>query len=348
MTAGQPTEMPKSSRLPTRDEILKATKCFSSNSEAGTPALDVLKAAVKRATEDATTAGWVRTKEQLDGGYFTRPQKVSCERGVATALLELNVARMGPSSKRILDLTLEHELARFEALPARMQAAIMVNSAQRHGLTRKLAAFPRYKDVKHQTAQTIKLVQVATAEARVRKMIPPATDYTYQAPVVISLDATGKPTTTRSGRDTLRNGQSLPSNLVERGLEYQKASRDISTRLVDFLESQFKSKPECNKLQIRALYSIEIHYENGVTTKYPKMRSGGAFKSIASRARQSGWVMDGEVASWFITAIQNRRELRNWYDRLPSDDYRVKDNEQHEAWLQTMIEVVVALAGHQA
>ena len=58
--------------------------------------------------------------------------------------------------------------------------------------------------------------------------------------------------------------------------------------------------------------------------------------------------MNDEVAGWFITAITGRRELRNWYDRLPSSDPRLKENEQHEAWLQTMIEVVVALAGHQA
>ena len=181
-----------------------------------------------------------------------------------------------------------------------------------------------------------------------RKLIPPATDYTYQAPVVISLDAAGKPSITRFDHDTLRNGQSLPPNLVKLGLAYQKASRDISTRLVDFLKSQLDSKPECSRAQIRALYTIEDHTENVVSSKYPRMRSGGAFKSIASKARQSGWVMNDEVAGWFITAIKNRRELRNWYDRFPSNDSRREDNEQHEAWLQMIIEVVVALAGHQA
>lgn len=209
-------------------------------------------------------------------------------------------------------------------------------------------AFPRYKNAKQQTAQTVKFVQIATAEARVRKLIPPATDYTYQAPVVISLDAAGKPSITRFDHDTLRNGQSLPPNLVKLGLAYQKASRDISTRLVDFLKSQLDSKPECSRAQIRALYTIEDHTENVVSSKYPRMRSGGAFKSIASKARQSGWVMNDEVAGWFITAIKNRRELRNWYDRFPSNDSRREDNEQHEAWLQMIIEVVVALAGHQA
>jgi hypothetical protein len=55
----------------------------------------------------------------------------------------------------------------------------------------------------------------------------------------------------------------------------------------------------------------EEHTENGISTKYPKMNSGGAFKSLASRVRQAGWIMDDETAGWFITAIQNRRELRN-------------------------------------
>jgi hypothetical protein len=261
------------------------------------------------------------------------------------------VARQAPSSKRIIDLTLKHEKTRLQHLPARLQIAILVNRAQRLRLTQMLAPFPGYTHVQQQSAQVIKLIQIATSEARVRQLVPPATDYTYQAPVIITLDAAGEPSTTRSDHDTLRIGQPLPPNLVKLGLAYQKASRDISTRLADFLKSHFGSKSEWFKAQTpetRALYSIEEHTEKGASIMYPKMRSGGAFKSIASRARQLGWVMDDETAGWFITAIQNRRELRNWYDRLPSNDSRLKDNEQHEAWLQIIIEVVVALAGHQA
>jgi hypothetical protein len=57
--------------------------------------------------------------------------------------------------------------------------------------------------------------------------------------------------------------------------------------------------------------------------------------------------MDGLTARDFITVIKGRRKLRDWYDRLPKDDPRSADNQNHEAWLQTLIEVVVILAGHK-
>ena len=147
MTAGRPTEIPKSNELPTRDEILKVTKCFSSNGKVGTLALDVLTVAVKRAADDATTAGWLRTQEQVDGGPFSRPRKVLCLHDAAKTLRELDVARLKLSSKRVLDLTLEHDLNCYQDLPANMQVTILVNRAQRHHLTRLLAPFPGYRHV---------------------------------------------------------------------------------------------------------------------------------------------------------------------------------------------------------
>lgn len=347
MTVGQRTDIPKISKLPTREEILKVTKCFSSNGEAGTPALDVMTAAVQRATDDATSSCWMRTKEQIDGGLFSQPRKMRFEHNAALALVELDFARMA-SSEEFVDFAVDPDLFRYEGLPTRIQVAITANTAQRHGLTRKLAKFPRYRNIQQQTPRTIKLIQIATAEARVRKLIPPATDYTYQAPATTALRTARTTNAKLSGRDKPGNGQHLLPNLAKTGRDYQKAGRNISIRLVKVLESQFDSKPECVKTQTRAMYSIAEHTENGVTTEHPKMESSGAFKNIASRVRQSGWVMDDEVAGWFITAIQGRRELRNWYDRLPSDDARFKDNDKHEAWLQTIILVVVTLAGHQA
>ena len=142
------------------------------------------------------------------------------------------------------------------------------------------------------------------------------------------------------------DGQALPSNLAKTGRDYQKAGRDISTRLVEFLESKFDTKSECVRSKVRALYRFEDYTDNGESIEYPKMESSSAFKNIASRARQSGGVMDDEVAGWFITAIQGRRELRDWYGRLPSYDSPFIDNDKHEAWLQTIIQVVVILAGH--
>jgi len=347
MTGGRRTEIPKSDELSTRDEILKTTKCFSASGKAGRPALDVMTAAVKRAVDDGTSSGWMRTKEQIDGGPFSQPRKLLFEWPAAVALVELDLARMGPSSEYDLDYAVGHELFRYENLPVRIQTAITANTAQRHDLTQMLANIPRYKNIQQQTPQTIKLIHIATAEARVRKLIPPATDYTYQAPEVTALRPAGTTTAKLSGLDKPGNGQSLPSNLAKTGRGYQKAGRDISTRLVKFLESQLDSKTECVKTQTRSLYSTVEHTENGATTEYPKMESSGAFKTVASRARQWGWVMDDEVAGWFITAIQGRRELRNWYDLLPKDDPRSEDNQKHEAWLQTTIEVVVALAGHK-
>ena len=179
-------------------------------------------------------------------------------------------------------------------------------------------------------------------------MVPPATKYTYQVPVAAMPGKIGMPDTIPSDCAGFKEGEELPSNLGSVTCDYSKAGRDISTCLVDFLEAELPSWPAHVRDRVYGLYSTEQHIEDGVSTKYPKMRSNSAFESVARAARQSGWTMTDEVAGWFITAITGRRELRNWYDRLPHNNSRFEANEQHEAWLQTMIEVVVALVGHQA
>ena len=335
---GRRTEIPKSDQLPTPNDILKTRKCFSSNGEARSPALDILAAAVKMASNDATNANWVRTLVQVDGGSFSRPRVVRDQGDADRLLLELEVARAGPSSKRILDLKLEHETDRFQELPKRMEDAFMVNIAQRHGFTNVFARFPRFTNTGKPTACVIKLIQLASQEARVYD------EHTnkYQAPVTFAPFATGRPDAVLPDQIT-----DLPPELEPTASAYSKAGRDISTCLVDFLEAKMISWPAHVRDHIYGLYSTQEHIERGVSTKYPRMKSNRAFLGIARKARETGWTMDDEVAGWFITAIQNRRELRNWYDRLPSNDSRVEDNDKHEAWLQTMIEVVVILAGDQ-
>jgi hypothetical protein len=150
-----------------------------------------------------------------------------------------------------------------------------------------------------------------------------------------------------SDSDEPEEDNGLPPRLEKVVRDYSKAGRDISTRLVDFLEELMPSMLADDSDQIYRLYSTEEHIEDGVSTKYPKMKTNSAFEEVAISATEWGWTMNDEVAGWFITAITGRRELRNWYDSLPSDDSRLEENEKHEAWLQTMIEVVVILVGHQ-
>ena len=301
----------------------------------------MLVASAKMAIDDATTAGWVRTREQIYGGLARPPPFIKTADDADMFLLEFDLARTKASCKRVLDLTLEHERARFRELPARMKVAFSANRAQCHRLTKSFATFPQFACVQYQTAQTCKLIQIASQEVRVRRRLPPSMKYEYQAPVAVALGATDTPNTTE-----LQSGAHLPYDLGQAGRNYRKAGRNISIRLEKFLESQMGSWPEADRACIRSLYSIEEHAEDGISTKYPKMRSNSAFVSLAHIARELGWEMDGEMADWFIVATRERRKLRNWYDRLPHNDSRFEANSQHEAWLQTLIEVVVALAGH--
>ena len=328
-------------RLSTLDEILKARRCFSSNIETRSPALDVVAAAVKMASIDATSANWVRTLEQIDGGSFRRPRAVRSQDDAENLLLELEVARARPSSRRILWTKLHYELNRFEDLPEKMSDAFLVNIAQRHGFTNVFARFPRFTRIQKSTAQTIKLVQLASEEARVYEFDKD----TYRAPPVFKPAAVGN-----SDAKLPKDDTNFSPGLESTVRDYSKAGRDISTRLVDFLEEKMidLDQPGPVRDHTYGLYSTQEHTENGVTTKYPKMRSNSAFLIVARKARQSGWTMDDEVAGWFIIAVEGRRKLRDWYDRLSRDDPRFESNKSHEAWLQTIIEVVVALVGHQA
>ena len=323
---------------------------ISSRGGTGDPAKKILRAAARMAADDATTAGWWRSKEQLDGGPFNQLPAFGTADEADMFLLELDLARAGPSSKQTLDFTLEHEKTRFQKLPEGMRIAFSANRAQHHGFTRFLNGLPEYTNVKPQTAQIIKLLRLANQEVRVRSRIPPSTKYTYQTPVATMPGKIGMPNTSdsdESDSDEPEEDNGLPPRLEKVVRDYSKAGRDISTRLVDFLEELMPSMLADDSDQIYRLYSTEEHIEDGVSTKYPKMKTNSAFEEVAISATEWGWTMNDEVAGWFITAITGRRELRNWYDSLPSDDSRLEENEKHEAWLQTMIEVVVILVGHQ-
>jgi len=277
------------------------------------------------ACDDATTSGWVRTREQIDGGPFRQPRPYSSADEADTFLLELDQARTRIVPRPILEITLIHEKARFRELPLRSRVAFSVNRAQYHGLTSTLAGFPRFSNVVQQTKQTMKLLRLASAEARVLKSIPPDSEFTYQAPVVVPPGAVDMSHSVPSGRKEPKTGERPPLDLVITGRSYSKAGRNISRRLVDFLVSKESSWPKSERDDIGNSYTIEEHVEYGVSTRYPKMISCSCFIRLARKARQSGWVMDDELASLFITAITGRRKLREWHDRLPIDDPRFRE-----------------------
>jgi hypothetical protein len=297
--------------------------------------VDILKAAIKMASDDAASAAWVRTQEQIYGGGLGRPRKLSIFEDVGVFLLEHDIAASGPSSKQALDQAIQVEKARFQELPWKIKHVLTVNRAQIYNYTSLLELFTGCANLDTQTAQTLRLIQLACAEKRSYRWSSTEMQRTYQAP----LACTASPT-------TLPKGEQLPDDLVAIGIDYSKAGRDISRRLVAFLVSQMDSRSE-SEGDFEKLYTIEKRIGYSDSDEYPKMNSSGAFISIARKARQWGWKMDDETAGWFITAISGRRKLRNWYDRLSKDDPRFQANHNHEAWLQTLVEVVVALAGHK-
>jgi hypothetical protein len=102
---------------------------------------------VNMASDDATSAGWVRTKEQICGGELNRPRKLRTEEDVHLSLIEHDLAFARPSSSRVLHQAIRIETARFEELPWKFRVAFSVNKAQRYGLTHVLAAFSEFAHV---------------------------------------------------------------------------------------------------------------------------------------------------------------------------------------------------------
>jgi hypothetical protein len=75
-----------------------------------------------------------------------------------------------------------------------------------------------------------------------------------------------------SNSDEPEEDNGLPPRLEKVVHDYSKAGRDISTRLVDFLEELMPSMLADDSDQIYRLYSTEEHIEDGVSTKYPKIK----------------------------------------------------------------------------
>lgn len=224
--------------------------------------MQILKAATQMATDDAITTGWVYAREQVDGGPFTQPQTFATADEADMFLLELHLARTRPVTKRILDLILEHEKIRFRELPPRLRFASSVNRAQDHGLTSSLAVFARFANVEKQNVHTIKLIRLASAEARLHRSVPPTNELQYIAPVVIT--GAGLAASTH---EELPSDEKLPDHLRETARKYKKVGREITTRLVKFLNSQTKSWTEDERAEVRDLYCIRVymvHFQVGV------------------------------------------------------------------------------------
>jgi hypothetical protein len=337
-TGGQRSEIPRSDRLSTVEEILKARECFSWDLEDRIPSRDILKAAVRMACKDATSAAWVRTKEQVDGGGFSYLRGSSSQDELFASLLQHDFAMSTLGSEQQLKYAVMCENKRLGMLPYAKKVAIMVNLAQWYNCTSLLLGKVRLP-VETQTQQTIRLIRIAGKEMRPKPASPSTSATTGSASSASAAEKSRTRVTAPPTRNGLHKDQALPEDLVRVVATYREAGRDITRRLVAFLDSLMGSWPDLKKRQIRLLYSIE-------DGEY-LWASCTSFERFAREARKSGWKMDDEVATWFITAITSRRKLRDWYDRLPSDDSRFEANDRHEAWLQTLIDVVFALAGHQ-
>lgn len=96
------------------------------------------------------------------------------------------------------------------------------------------------------------------------------------------------------------------------------------------------SEEEILRFRGLKLYSQEPDVE-------PTISSCRAFITVAHKVKSMGWTMSEEVATWFVIAIEGRRELREWHNRLPADDERTKTNDQHEAFLETLVSMAKIL-----
>jgi hypothetical protein len=303
----------------------------------------MLKAAVRMACDDVTSPGWISIWEQIDGGDFSQPRKLHGREDVLNFLLEYDVAMSKPSSKRKLESAISYEKLRSAPISIKQEDAVIVNLAQFSNYTSLLEGCVGDLLVETQSAQTIELIRIAWKEMRPKLNTPSSSGTTYFTPAANAPTTSGTSASTSSTQSALRKDQELPRDLARVGYTYRTAGCNITARLVAFLESKMGSWSDFEKSQIKALYRKAVPPELGVC----RWESCSSFEKFAHQARKSCWKMDDEVADWFIAAITGRRKLRDWHDHLPSGDNRFDANDRHEAWLQTLINVVFALAGHQ-
>lgn len=299
----------------------------------------MIKATVKMASDDAASPAWVRTREQVDGGDFSQPRKLRSRDDVFDFLIDHDIDTPQVLSKQALKSAVAREKRRCEQLPDKEMVAIAVDRAQRHNYPSLLRGYVGRPSLKKQTAQTIELVRIAREEMRPIPANSSTSDDTPPTAAANTTGTSGIAAAMSSIHHSLRKDETLPSDLAELCGTYGSAGCEITTRLVTFLKLQLDY---WNVTEARRI-GLQWPIEDGEYC----WESCSAFERTARKARQSGWIMDDEVASLFITAITARRELRGWYDRLPSNDSRFPSNVNHEAWLKTLVRVAIILAGHQ-
>jgi hypothetical protein len=140
----------------------------------------------------------------------------------------------------------------------------------------------------------------------------------------------------------LRKNEPLPENYNSTLLSVRVAGFNISTHIIDFIESNMKSWSKEEVLDFKRLQL----YKRGPTwdpeISFPSCK---AFLTITRKAKEMGLTMNDDLAREFIDAIERWRELREWYDRLPADDERAKKNARHEEFLRMLVKMAGILIG---
>lgn len=268
-------------------------------------AVAIVRAAVGMAVKDATTTTWARTLEQIDGGQFPGPRRLSTWEDKRRFLSGFDLI-----AKKV-HFGMEELEEMFESILGAEADEVAAKHALRYNYT-SLLPEDIMKKYNIPTVRRMDLIDLIKAER--------------------------SGSTRASPSATPKKDQELLKGLGKVVASYQQLGRDISKCLIDSL-------PEADKASAQTLYTLVTCSERGVSQQYPEMKSCRAFEDVASMVSKSGWKMNDKVAGWFVAAIMDRRKLRNWYDHLPNDDERFDHNDQHEHFLQTLIKVAKELLG---
>ncbi|KAM0713850.1 hypothetical protein Q7P37_010812 [Cladosporium fusiforme] len=420
----QRTQLSQSDEPLTMQQIWTTRDCKPPQSARGIvfgETFSSLMASASMAVDDSCYPGWLRSREQIDGGSFDPWRKLTTwqekksylfefEVAMKSQLTELQISDFMEASQAVISNpeAVDNALAvhraklyNFEDLiPERLAAKVLKTSAKgavklptkktdptasstqleapSRGSTvsapapttapskmpetssaanactapAPLAASTKERETEP-TSESCTAPALAAALSK-RPETPPSKDLgTTSAPTMCDQNQTVELTSSRTtiapsnttsaipAPTPLQKGAKLTWDLERRVRMYKKATSRFLCILIRSLEKFSETLSEEEKPDIRGRYKWEKDYYDELDVVISPFN----LKILSQETKN----VKMPIYSWHIkeldTAISGRKELREWFDRLPADDGRHRFDKDHQAFLDTLIEVRNILTG---
>lgn len=331
-TNRQPSVIAMAPDLPTIEEVWERVECPPPRSgPRPRRSLASFQAAITMAIDHASSPGWLRSREQVNGGQHPGGRTLDSRDDIVCFLSEYDFAMKGPVCKA----EIETAIASFKARPPVFDDAQVVKMAQENNYANLIPT------------DVLKKAQQALVERSVleRTKIVSSTTMAAHSDNASTLPKTPKPNddTFVSASSPLALGATLPSELGELVGTYQEAGQTFLKWLLNeagFQKGEQDETGRVTKLSVgmgTSIWNVKIRYDPHEPRNKPAIAVPYIFsESYLVLTKSLRVSVPKNVAESLNVCISGREKVYEWHQRLPENDSRYPDNAKHKHHINTL------------